>query len=820
MANNIKGITIEIGGNTTPLQKALGDVNSKSRSLKTELRDVERLLKLDPHNTTLLAQKQELLAKQVENTGEKLKRLKDVQEQIDKQYANGEIDDGQYRAFQRELAAAEAELKRVEAQSNETGNEVEKAGKKAEKSGNDAEKGKSKWAAFGEGLKKAGAIAGKAVAALGTAATAAGTAIAGMTVKAAYNADEINTLAKTTGLSVEQIQKFQFATEQIDVSMETLTKSLSKLTKNMDAARSGNGAAAEAFDKLGVSVVGADGSLRDNEEVFQDTIKALGNIKNETERDALAMQIFGKSAQELNPLIMGGAETLEELGKQAEEAGLILSGDALDSLNTLSDAMDTAKATTKGLGNLFATVFAEDFAGIVNEFTEQAQRLGKAFKDGGVSGLADEMGKVLSNIATAISKALPKVVSAGLRIVQSLTSGILQNAKLIAAAAVDVVTMLIGALTEILPTLAEAGSQILSALISGIAEQLPTIIPFIVEAVMGVAETLIDQAPTLLEALLQIVEALAVGLLDALPLIIEKIPEIIKGIVDALVSFIPNLVECGITLFVALVEALPEIIESIVEALPEIIDAIIDGITQMIPKIIECGVKLFVALIEHLPQIIVSVGKAIPEIVQSIVTGFINLFSRIGEVGRQLFTQLISHGGDIIGTIGGFITNLMSSLVSTISGWFSSFSDIGYNIVSGIWNGISSGWGWLCNQVSNLAHNLLSAAKNALGIHSPSTKFRDEIGKMMAAGIGEGFDMESVRTFGKIKSKLKTEEKKLAAGIVNNSTSTVNNSTSLGGIVVNLNGNIGNVADARQIGDTVAERVQRGLRYKGVLSLA
>lgn len=158
-------------------------------------------------------------------------------------------------------------------------------------------------------------------------------------------ADEINTLSAQTGLSTEQIQKFKFASEQIDVSLETLTGSMAKLTKNMSSAKDGTGTTAEAFKKLGINVTNAQGELRSNQDVFTETIKALGEMENETERDALAMQIFGKSAQELNPLIKGGADTLEELGQKAEDMGLILSQDALDSANALQDGIDQLKAT-------------------------------------------------------------------------------------------------------------------------------------------------------------------------------------------------------------------------------------------------------------------------------------------------------------------------------------------------------------------------------------------------------------------------------------------------------------------------------------------
>ncbi len=125
MAGKIKGITIEIGGNTQPLNKALADVNKKSKDLQSELRQVEKLLKLDPKNTELLAQKQKLLAEAVQNSKEKLDRLKTTQQQVNEQFARGEISEEQYRAFQREVAKAEQELKGFEKQLSATAKTTE-----------------------------------------------------------------------------------------------------------------------------------------------------------------------------------------------------------------------------------------------------------------------------------------------------------------------------------------------------------------------------------------------------------------------------------------------------------------------------------------------------------------------------------------------------------------------------------------------------------------------------------------------------------------------------------------------------------------------
>jgi phage-related minor tail protein len=116
IASKIKGIVIEIGGNTQPLNKALADVNKKSKDLQSELRQVEKLLKLNPKDTEMLAQKQKLLAEAVQNSKEKLDRLKTVQQQVNEQFQKGEIAEEQYRAFQREVAKAEQDLSKFERQ--------------------------------------------------------------------------------------------------------------------------------------------------------------------------------------------------------------------------------------------------------------------------------------------------------------------------------------------------------------------------------------------------------------------------------------------------------------------------------------------------------------------------------------------------------------------------------------------------------------------------------------------------------------------------------------------------------------------------------
>lgn len=317
MADRIKGITIEIGGETTKLQASLKGVNSTINSTKSQLRDVEKLLKLDPTNTELLRQKQKLLGDQVKATSDKLEELKKAQAQMD---ASGVDKSSQeYMALQREIIATEQELKNAEKEARNFNATLEKVSATATK--------------VSEGAAKAA----EKTRALSTAAAGALAGIAGVAYKAATNADDLNTLAKQTGFTTAELQKMQYAADRIDVSMETITGASQKMVNKLRSSE-------KTFADLGIATRDASGNLRSSSDIFYDTIKYLSTIENETERDAVAMSIFGKSANELAGVIDDGGQALKEFGDEAEQAGLILDQETLDGLNEVNDEIDKLKA--------------------------------------------------------------------------------------------------------------------------------------------------------------------------------------------------------------------------------------------------------------------------------------------------------------------------------------------------------------------------------------------------------------------------------------------------------------------------------------------
>lgn len=312
--SRIAGITIELNGDTTKLQESLRGVDKSLKTTQTELKDVDRLLKLDPKNVDLLKQRHDLLGQAVKDTEEKLRQEKLALEQL-KNADPSEENAQKQRALEREISATEQSLKSYKSELDKSNVSLQIVGQTAQQ------------------------VADKTKA-LSMAAAGFGAALVGNAYKSAQFADDLNTLSKQTGFSTDELQKMQYASDLIDVSFDTMTGSIRKLTSNMSSGK-------EVFDTLGVSIYNTDGSMRDATDVWYDSIEALSQVQNETERDALSMELFGKSAMEMAGIVDDGGASLRALGEEAEQAGVIISGDALQSANEFNDAIDRFKATAQ-----------------------------------------------------------------------------------------------------------------------------------------------------------------------------------------------------------------------------------------------------------------------------------------------------------------------------------------------------------------------------------------------------------------------------------------------------------------------------------------
>lgn len=336
MATKVRGITIELGADTSGLSKALTGVNKEIGSTQKQLKDVERLLKLDPKNTELLEQKQRLLGNAVEQTESKLEALVKAQTEVGERLKETGEGQEQYDALTREIISCKEELINLKVKAEESHSAMKRIGEVAG----------TISSATGKMAEKTRKLSGAAAGVLG--------AIGGLAIKAGQTADDLNTMAKQTGISTEELQKMQYAADLIDVPVDTITGSLKKLKKNMTSTSKETQA---VWEQLGVTLKDdVTGEFRNIDDVFFDTVKGLSEIDNETERDIVAMQLFGKSADELAGIIDDGGEALKRLGEEAKNKGVIIPQEDLDAANEMNDALDKLKAEATGT---FASIGAE-----------------------------------------------------------------------------------------------------------------------------------------------------------------------------------------------------------------------------------------------------------------------------------------------------------------------------------------------------------------------------------------------------------------------------------------------------------------------------
>jgi len=309
------------------------------------------------------------------------------------------------------------------------------------------------WSCIAGVLGKLGGVASAGVAALGVAALGAVGGLTAATKSAGEYAETVQLTASKTHLSTDAVQELQYAAKVTHVDMDTMTGSMTKLTKSMGAAQNGNKLTAAAFKTLGVATTDSSGHLLDSTVVYQNTIAALGKVQNPAQRDVLAMQLLGKSATQLNPLIDGSAGSLSDLAKQAKASGSVLSGTTLDGLSNVDDAFDKLElgvsAAKNALGLTLMPVLTElgnQGSGLLGQFTNAILNA-----NGDIGKAAPAIGSVVGQAATFLLAQVPKLLEVGTSIITALVTGIVKQAPSLVSKAVPVLVSFVTGLLGLLP---------------------------------------------------------------------------------------------------------------------------------------------------------------------------------------------------------------------------------------------------------------------------------------------------------------------------------------------------------------------------------
>lgn len=699
--SSIKGITIKIGGDTTGLDKALKETNKKSRELESELKAVDKALKLDPNNVTLVKQKQDLLKDSIKETKSKLDVLKEAQSQVTAQYKKGEIDAGQYRAFQRELETTKSKLSSLKDEKKnvnaigtafkEAKDKVEPVIKKVEKVGSAIGGATSKAVKFTATLGKIDtAMIGKAADGFKKYTQTIGVGLAAVTTALAANVEasrewnsdmtKLKTNAETSGNNFDfmksKMQDLIAITGESDSSIEALSNLMAVgfSDEQMTPAINALSGAVEKFPDT-LKIESLSDSLQETLATgaatgqFSELIGRMGdsvddfnaglqNCTSEAERQQYALDWLANSGlSEINDEYQSANKSTLDYERASFELQ-----DALASLGT---AFTPVMAGAKGMAADFLTKSlpaVQKLSGGFTQLFDGVSSLLDAYDSGGLDGLTEQIPIVISGLFSSASETLA------------------ENA----------------------PTLITAATTVLTSIIQSLAQSAPSLInsilPSLLNGFFGLINVLVSTIPTLVPELVQGAITLFLGLIDGLNDVIKQLmpmlPSLIKQITDTLIENLPAIIEGGFQLLTGLITGLTECTPDLINAIIALIPVITDSLTENLPALVKAGMELIVALAKGLPDAIPAIIDALPDIISTIIDGFKDV-------------DWLDLGANIL-------KGILNGLVSAVSGIWSVVEDVGSAIIDGF-----------CD---------------FFDIHSPSRVMAKKVGQYLPSGIAVGME--------------------------------------------------------------------------------
>ena len=564
--------------------------------------------------------------------------------------------------------------------------------------------------------------------------------------------------------------------EEMGITGTTAKEAASTLEGSMASAKAawdnfmnGSGDADQLADAFATA---ADNIVKNLAEIiprFAETLPALGG--------AIIAQIPGLVAAIVPAVLSAGQSVL----KQLQDA--VLDFDFAGTADKVVQ-MITGFIEGDGLGSLLDTL-ATIFTGIVNGISSMLPSLLPALIE------------LISYVVTSLLDQLPAILDCALELILGLAQGILAALPVLIEALPEVISSIVEFLISAVPQIIDAGIELLMALV----DALPVIIDALVDAlpqiIRATVTALIAAAPQIAKAGIKLLGAL----IEAIPVIVvelaEAVPDIVAAIIDVLAELpgligevfaeiVTDLVEWGQQMLSNASTAMSNMLSQVNSIIQELPGKIWTHLVNAVNKVIAWGQQMVSnastaasnmlskvsGIIQELPgkiwtHLVNTVNKVVAwgqQMVSNASTAASNMLSKVSSTLQQLpgkvwdylsqaAQKVVTWGTQLAQKGAAAATQLFNSIVNGLSSLPSKMAEIGSNIVSGIWNGISSGWNWLTNKVSNLANSLLDAAKDALGINSPSKEFADEVGRWIMPGVGKGLDKSMPATLKDMKAK-------------------------------------------------------------------
>ena len=698
--SEIKGITIKIGGDTTQLGKAMESVNQKGDDLSKELNEINRLLRFDPDNTDLIAQKQKVLADTIANTSSRLETLREAERQVQRQFERGEVTEEQVRALRREIIATEGQLKNYEEQAKEAADGNKKLADSADQTGGAFE---------GMGAKLGGAAKAGIGAVVAGATAAVGALVASAEATREYRTEmgKLTTAFETVGhrteIAEEAYKRLYGVIGETDQTVEA-SQQIALLAESEEDVI--------AWADLGAGVVARFGDALQPEAFYESANETI-KLGEATGTYVQLLEGAGYNVEEFNA---GLAACTTESEKQAYMLKITdeILGDAADTYRETNAevirANDANAAWTATLAEVGASVepILTDIkflgASLLDELLPGITGVTDAFRGliNGDDGAADAVGEAISGLLTQVLDMVVELLPT------------------LATAAMSLLTSFVITLVGMIPQLVETAGMLLMAIIEGITNALPELTFTLLAIIPMLVDTLVSGIPQMIEAGLQLLMALLDAIVQILPLLLAEIPTVVITIVDGLLDQLPFLLESAVELLMAIVDAIPVLLSALLPKVPEIVEVIIDGLLGAMPALVDGAITLLFAILEALPEITAAIYEEMPSIVTSIADALLGALPELIAAGGQLLSGLVKGMLDF--DVGGALKTVGSGIINGFKKVFDIRSPshvmagIGELLDAGLAEGIEEGAKMPVNALDKLSEDMIDGASGLNGV--------------------------------------------------------------------------------------------------------
>ena len=405
---------------------------------------------------------------------------------------------------------------------------------------------------------------------------------------------------------------------------------------------------------------------------------------------------------------------------------------AKEAASTIEGSMNSAKAAWDNFLN--GTISAEDFADTISIAAENiTKNLGEIVPR--LASTTPELGRnIYEMIVSSFDQNGTGIAQAGIGLINNLASGLSEAAPKVTGSAGKIVSDLMTGIQNAAPQMLSSAADLIASFAQGIGEQLPTLIPQAMNMIVTLADAVIANIPKIAQAGVSILVGLVSGIINGLPTLIEEGPRIINEFADAIYNGIGTLLGTGLAMIVELGKGIINNMPLIIQNAGEILKAIINVFS--LSSMLNLGKKLIESLAKGMEAVGPAIKTALSNIGKTGLEAIKNLkWSQVGKAIITFISTSLRSGASLA-------VNALKSVGTLAMNAFKSINwgTVGKAVITGIANGITGAAGAIVTAAKNAAKKALDAAKNFLGIHSPSTVFRDQVGKNMALGVGLGFE--------------------------------------------------------------------------------